>query len=130
MFCGSASGELLPPYVVYKGANVYDSWCTGGPKGTVYTSSPSGWFDMYIFAEWFKKVFLPHVRRLPGSKVLVGDNLASHISLEVIQICREEHIQFICLPPNSTDKMQPLGTVPTYLPTYDTLPGTGTYLPS
>ncbi len=99
------------------------------PQGTVYTSLPSGWFDLYIFGEWFKKVFLPHVRRLPGSKVLIGDNLSSHISLEVIQICREEHIQFICLPPNSTDKMQPLGKyLGTYLPTLLGSYLTSTYL--
>jgi hypothetical protein len=91
MFCASQRGLLLPPYVVYKGHNVYDSWCQRGPKGAVYTSSPSGWFDMYIFGDWFRKIFLPAVRRLPGKKLLIGDNLASHISLDVIQICRHEY---------------------------------------
>jgi hypothetical protein len=108
MFCGSAAGVLLPPYVVYKGANVYESWSTGGPKGTVYNSSASGWFDTFIFEDWFKKVFLPHTRRLPGKKLLVCDNLSSHLSVSVIQQCREEDIEFVCLPPNSTDKIQPL----------------------
>ena len=41
-------------------------------------------------------------------KLLLGDNLASHISLEVINLCKEYDIEFVCLPPNSTDKMQPL----------------------
>jgi hypothetical protein len=108
MMCGPAKGEFLPPYVVYKGKNVYDSWCTGGPKGTVYTSSPTGWFDMFIFEDWFFKIFLPAARRLTGKKVLIGDNLASHISAKVIQCCRENNIEFVCLPPNATDKMQPL----------------------
>jgi hypothetical protein len=108
MICGSASGEFLPPYVVYKGKNVYDSWCTGGPKGAVYTSSASGWFDMFIFEDWFFKILLPATRRLTGKKVLVGDNLASHISMKVIQSCKENNIEFVCLPPNATDKMQPL----------------------
>jgi hypothetical protein len=94
--------------VLYKGNNVYESWCSGGPDKAVYSSSPSGWFDMCIFEDWFKKLFLPHVRRQPGRKVLLGDNLASHISMEVIRLCRDNDIQFICLPPNSTDKMQPL----------------------
>ncbi len=85
MICGSASGEFLPPYVVYKGKNVYDSWCTGGPKGAVYTSSASGWFDMFIFEDWFFKILLPATSRLTGKKVLVGNNLASHISMKVIQ---------------------------------------------
>jgi hypothetical protein len=36
------------------------------------------------------------------------DNLASHLSPAVIQACREHNIEFVCLPPNSTDKLQPL----------------------
>jgi hypothetical protein len=56
---------------------------------------------------WVKKIFLPHVRRQPGRKLLIGDNLASHISMEVIRLCKENNILFLCLPPNSTDKMQP-----------------------
>jgi hypothetical protein len=55
-----------------------------------------------------KKIFLPHVRRLPGKKLLLCDNLASHISVEVIDLCRESNVEFVCLPPNSTDKLQPL----------------------
>ncbi len=34
--------------------------------------------------------------------------MASHISTEVISLCRSNNIQFICLPSNSTDKLQPL----------------------
>jgi hypothetical protein len=108
MFCGSAAGELLPPYVVYKSQNHYEAWRTGGPPGARYTSSPSGWFDMCIGEDWFKKLFLPHVRRQPGRKLLIGGNLASHISMEVIRLCKENDIMFVCLPANSTDKMQPL----------------------
>ena len=49
MFCASAVGELVPPYVVYKGLNCYDSWCQRGPRGALYTSTKSGWFDMFTF---------------------------------------------------------------------------------
>lgn len=108
MFCGSASGVMMPPYVVYKASNIYDSWCTGGPKGAVYNSSHSGWFDGNIYTDWFKKVFLPHARRKPGKKLLIADNLASHISVEVIELCKKHNIAYVCLSPNATDKMQPL----------------------
>jgi hypothetical protein len=111
MFCGSAAGELLPPYVGYKGQNMYESWRTGGPDKVRYTSYPSGWFDMCncaIGEDWFKRLFLPHVRRQPGRKLLIGDNLASHIFMEVIRICKENDIMFVCLPHNIIDKMQPL----------------------
>ena len=108
MFCGSAAGQILPPYVVYRGANVYEEWCTGGPKGTVNTATQSGWFDSFSFLDWLKKSFLPSIRRLQGKKILIGDNLSTHISVDVINLCRENDIEFVCFPPNATDKMQPL----------------------
>ena len=64
MVCGSASGELLPPYVVYKSNNLYESWCEGGPRGT-----KAGWFDMFVFEDWFSKMFLPLARRKEGKKL-------------------------------------------------------------
>ena len=41
MFCESAAGEFLPPYLVYKAHNHYKCWMEGGPKGARYNSSPS-----------------------------------------------------------------------------------------
>lgn len=32
MFAGTASGLLLPPYVVYKAEHLHDSWMDGGPR--------------------------------------------------------------------------------------------------
>lgn len=54
MFCGNAAGRLLPPYVVYrgKGDGLWDTWREGGPAGTTYNKSKSGWFDFYTFEHW------------------------------------------------------------------------------
>ena len=108
MFCGSAAGVMLPAMVVYKAQNLYPSWCERGPKGTVYSCSKSGWFDMFQFELWFRDLLLPKLKKLPGPKAVIGDNLASHISPAVIDLCRQHDIRFICLPANSTDKLQPL----------------------
>jgi len=110
MFAGTASGYLLPPYVVYKAENLYDSWTEGGPKGTRYNRSKSGWFDGVLFEDWFNKLILPYYKKFPADipKAMIGDNLASHISLAVIEKCNEYNIRFILLPPNSTHLCQPL----------------------
>ena len=100
MFCGSAAGDLLPPYVVYKGETLWTNWCLEGPSHCRYYVTKNGWFDMGAFENWFETVFLPAVTRLDGPKVLVGDNLTSHISLNVIRQCRSNNIQFVCLPPH------------------------------
>lgn len=112
MFSGTASGVLLPIYLVFKAEHLYDSWTTGGPKGARYNRSKSGWFDSRIFAEWFRTIVLPYCRKHDPEnlkwKILIGDNLASHISVEVIDACEIHRIKFILLPPNTTSLMQPL----------------------
>ena len=85
MFCGSAGGEMMPPMVVYKAQNNYPAWEERGPKKAVYSCSKSGWFDGYNFEKWFFDVALPNLRKKDGKKVLIGDNLSSHISYAVIQ---------------------------------------------
>jgi len=58
MFCCAASGDMLPPMVVFKcpTGGVYPCWGQGGPEGTVYAATKSGWFDMETFNMWFKEV--------------------------------------------------------------------------
>lgn len=113
MFAGTASGILLPPFVVYKSKFLYDTWTTGGPPNTVYGCSKSGWFDNELFEKWFFNVALPHFKKHDDKecqtpKVLIGDNLASHLSMRVLQACKEYNIRFVFLPPNSTHICQPL----------------------
>lgn len=97
MFCCSAAGHMLPPMVVYKSGTgcVYQTWCEGGPEGATYAANKSGWFDMQKFNQWFKQVFLKHVKTLPKDdiKVLIGDNLAAHLSPYVTELCAKHNIR-------------------------------------
>ena len=38
---GSASGEQLPPFILYKGKNLFKRWTEGGAVGTLYDVSES-----------------------------------------------------------------------------------------
>ena len=96
MFCGSAAGELLPPYVCYKSKGIFSTWRVGGPKGTRYGRSKSGWFEMATFENWFFSIALPQLKKLIGPKALMGDNLSSHMSVKVIAACKQNDIRFIC----------------------------------
>lgn len=108
MMAGNADGELLPPYIVYKAENLYPSWTENGPQGCRYNRSKSEWFDQQIFDDWFHSLALPFLKKKPSPRVLIGDNLSSHVSLSVIHACKENDIRFILLPPNSTHICQPL----------------------
>lgn len=108
MVCGSAAGELAPVYVVYKAENMWETWTENGPTGARYNRTKSGWFDTRCFEDWFQFTMLPILKKQTGKKVLVGDNLSSHINLEVMAECEANNIAFICLPPNATHLLQPL----------------------
>lgn len=108
MFAASADGTLLPPYIVYKSKYLYPDWIEGGPDGARYNRSNSGWFDADIFEDWFFQIALPYFRRIEGKKVVIGDNLGSHISYRVLKACEENNISFVLLPKNSTHICQPL----------------------
>ena len=108
MFAGSASGELLVPYVVYKAESMWETWREGGPPGCRYNRSKSGWFDAICFNDWFQTVIVPWARKRDGKKVIIGDNLSSHFTSSVLETCETLNIAFVCLPPNATHLMQPL----------------------
>ena len=108
MFAGTAAGDLLPPYIVYKAQNMWEQWTNGGPDGAHYNRSLSGWFDEACFQDWFQSIVVPWAKRLEGKKVLIGDNLSSHFSKPVLDACSRLNISFICLPPNAAHIMQPL----------------------
>lgn len=108
MFACSGDGKLLPIYVVYKAENLYDSWRFGGPKGTRYGCTKSGWFDQKHFEDWYFTIALPYLQKQPQPRVLIGDNLSSHFSEAVLTSCGDNGITFTMLPKHSTHLAQPL----------------------
>lgn len=108
MLCGNAAGELLPPFVVYKATQLWNTWTEGGPPKCRYMSSKSGWFDTVCFTEWFESTLMPRLKKQSGKRVVIADNLSTHINVDLLKKCRDQDIHFVCLPPNSTHLTQPL----------------------
>lgn len=79
MFSGNGEGNILPPYTVYKAEHLWETWCTGGPKSARFNRRRSGWFDGYIFSDWFMMVFLPTANKQNGIKIIIGDNLSRQL---------------------------------------------------
>nr|CAH7752202.1 unnamed protein product [Callosobruchus chinensis] len=63
MMCGSASGVLLPPYIIYKAEKMWQQWTELGPKdepccndrccdlGSRYNRTHHGWIDAQTFTD-------------------------------------------------------------------------------
>ena len=108
MFCGNAAGEVVPPYIVYKSDHLWSTWTENGPEGARYNRTKSGWMDSATFEDWFLNHLMPVLKKKNGKKVVIGDNLASHINKTVLMECEKQNVSFICLPPNATHILQPL----------------------
>lgn len=108
MFCANAAGQAVPPYIIYKAEHLWSTWTENGPPGSRYNRTKHGWMDLATFEEWFSSHMLPILKKQEGTKIMIGDNLTSHLSLNVVRLCEENNICFVCLPPNSSHLTQPL----------------------
>ena len=107
---GSVDGTRLPPYIVYKGKNLWARWMERGPAAAMYTVSDSGWMEGNNFLQWFEKKFLPAVKgsteKFPA--VLFFDGHHSHLTLKLIKMARDNNVHLICSPPHCSHIIQPL----------------------
>lgn len=108
MICGNAAGEVAPPYVNYKAEKIWSTWTENGHPNTRYNRTNSGWFDSNSFEDWFITLMLPILKKQEGQKAIIGDNLSSHLNIQVNKQCELNSIKFILLPPNATHLLQPL----------------------
>lgn len=106
--CCSAVGNFMTPYIVFKGLHLYNTWCEGGPEGTKYNCSKSGWMEADQFLEWFDKVFVQQTAQLEGGKLLIFDGHNSHLSKAVVDLAVTNNIELLCLPAHTSSVLQPL----------------------
>ncbi|CAF4608240.1 unnamed protein product [Rotaria sp. Silwood2] len=56
LMCSNAAGEILPPFSIYSAKSLNPQWTFGGPPGSLYAVSESGWINGHLYVEWFKCV--------------------------------------------------------------------------
>ena len=105
--CASGSGEMLPPYVVYKRARVSPYHTIGGPLGTWYKATENGWMNAEMFLDWFQSIFIPS---LPSCRpvLLLLDGHKSHVGYQIRILAQENEIHILKLPAHTTHLLQPL----------------------
>ena len=75
MFAGTATGELLPCFAVYKSKGLMESWIRDAPAQCGFASSDSGWFNSKTFTMWFKHVIMTWATdpvRIHEKKAIIG----------------------------------------------------------
>lgn len=109
--CCSATGYVLPPYIIFDRKTLNQDFTRGELPGTVYGLSKSGWMDTELFKEWFLFHFIKHA---PSSRplILMMDGHSSHYCPSMIRTAAKEGIILFTLPPNTTHLCQPLDKGP------------------
>ena len=105
--CISATGKLLPPYILYTGQRLMFDYMQGGPIGARYGVSTKGWMCENNFIDWFRNLFIPS---LPEERpvLLILDGHESHIKYEVRQLAKDNHIEIAKMPSHTSHLLQPL----------------------
>ena len=107
--CASASGQTIPPMVVFTGKYFNNVLAKGEVPATLYGMSYSGWMDQKLFSDWFLHHFLKHaVTSRP--LMLLLDGHSSHYTLELVKLAAQHDVVIFCLPPHTTADSQPLDT--------------------
>ena len=105
--CCSATGYALPPMLIFQRCFPSTDYSSSGPDGCLYAKSESGYMDGELFLEWFKKIFLPGTSHLRPA-MLIMDGHTSHLTIDLIDLARENNVILYCLPPHLTYLLQPL----------------------
>lgn len=107
MFCGSANGDMLPPFMVYpppppRGYNPL----TGALENSHIAYTAKGWMDSSTFQK-----FIEHFDKFCGDQrpvILLIDSVSSHVYMDAFEFAKSKGIELYRLVPNATHIMQPL----------------------
>jgi hypothetical protein len=115
--CVCASGEALPPALIYQGiSGVQSSWVDDllAEQHQIFVShSASGWSNNDLGLAWLQQVF----ERFTAAKarrqwrLLILDGHASHLTPDFLEYCEAKRIMVMVYPPHSTHSLQPLDVV-------------------
>jgi hypothetical protein len=110
IIAASATGEVIPPYMLVKGVIVYEPWfsTTGWPEGWPIKPTDNGWTNNETGVNWIKH-FDKHTKdQTQGQwRLLILDGHESHNSVAFQDYCYEHRIKVISLPPHSSHLTQP-----------------------
>ena len=104
----NAIGNSIPPFLIFPRVHFKSNMIVGSPPGTKGVCHTCGWMTGENFVSWLQH-FISHSHCSVDSPVLlIMDNHDSHITLESLDIAKENGITLLTFPPHCSHKLQPL----------------------
>ncbi|KAF2880861.1 hypothetical protein ILUMI_25316 [Ignelater luminosus] len=97
-------GEKLPPLIIFKGKNVWDTWLAKKDDeypGMSYAANQNGWIETATFANYYERTFsnsIPEERPV----VLIYDGHSSHTSIGLRDKAMRQQVVILKLPPRTS----------------------------
>jgi hypothetical protein len=107
----NAAGWSVPPFLIFAGQYHLSAWYEEVeiPRDWVFAVSDKGWTNNELGVEWLKHFDAHTKTRVIGTRrLLILDGHESHHSLEFQELCKENNIYTLCMPPHSSHLLQPL----------------------
>jgi hypothetical protein len=107
----NAAGWSVPPFLIFAGKYHLSAWYEEAeiPCDWAIAVSDNGWTTNELGVEWLKH-FNAHTkaRTVGARRLLILDGHESHHSLEFQELCKDNDIYTLCMPPHSSHLLQPL----------------------
>jgi len=108
-----ADGTSLSPMLIYKAQSTKVAWVDkNAPADVIIGHSANGWTDNTKGLGYLKTHFGPRsssAAKAEGKwRMIIFDGHESHVSWDFLQYCIQQKIIAFCLPPHSTNILQPL----------------------
>ncbi|KAH8621966.1 hypothetical protein IG631_23361 [Alternaria alternata] len=106
----NAAGWSVPPFLIFAGQYHLSAWYEEDiPRDWAIAVSDNGWTNNELGVKWLKHFNAYTKTRVVGARrLLVFDGHKSHHSLEFQELCKENNIYTLCMPPHSSHLLQPL----------------------
>ena len=110
--CVNAAGDHIPGFYVFRGKRLRSNYVIHYEDGAAMAMQTKAWMTATLFSHW-----ISHFIRCLESKggisnerrhLLILDGHNSHVTLEVVQKCREVRLDLLTLPSHTSHRLQPL----------------------
>ena len=116
LFACSMSGDFLPIQLVYQGKTIKCLPKFQFPNDWDITYTSNHWCNEHTMHQYIHKIILPYVcnkrkeLKLPLDQpaILIFDNFKGQCTSEFLTLLDVNNINVILIPPNCTDRLQPL----------------------
>ncbi len=96
----SATGRVLPPFIIFKGAHHQSSWYScPSPHDWRFAIFENGWTNDEFVLAWLQSHFEPLTRPQNNQyRLMLLDGHSSHCTWAFLNHCRLNRIVVLCLP--------------------------------